>query len=479
MRRREFLGRMAGGAAALGLSNTMAAPVAPAPSADKPNVIIVFNDMMRRDSVGVYGGRNVATPNLDRLAAEGMMFTNAVSSCPLCTPYRGMLFTGQYPTHSGIVCNNVRAKGNQRGIAHVFAEAGYKTGLIGKFHLNYPRSVDYVPPGPQRLGFEHWEVFNFSTTFMNTPYCKDTPDVLHMKGYENDAEVDMAMRFIAEQKQAGRPFFLVVAPHPPHGPRNASNTPEEYLAGLPEKFEWPKNAEMRRGNANSARYYYAMVRGADANMGRLLAFLDEQDLAKNTIVIYSADHGDMFGSRGLEGKNLPYAESVDVPLFIRWPGRIAAGSQSDAPYTPIDHLTTLAGLLGFPRPETADGADLSSVLLGKGDNVRDAALMGNYTSSMSGFLTMKPKMEWRAVKTKQHTYVKWLDGSESLWDNLADPFQETNLAEDPASAALVEQLRSTLKDFLAKAHDDFRPGTGYAEWYDKNRNLLMTALGPV
>ena len=145
----------------------------------RPNVLLIFDDQLRADVLGVYGGRNITTPHLDRLASQGVTFTNAISSCPLCTPYRGMLHTGRYPTHSGILLNFVEASAvqNPNCLAKVFHRAGYDTGFIGKWHLSagwlkqegkYDKNPDavaayrkinpeteFVPPGPERLGYEH------------------------------------------------------------------------------------------------------------------------------------------------------------------------------------------------------------------------------------------------------------------------------------------------------------------------------------
>jgi len=477
--RRDFLGRLAGGAAAVAVPGALSAAETGKPSPKQPNVIVVFNDQLRSVALGAYGGANIATPHIDRMAQEGMIFANAVSSCPLCAPFRGMLMTGRYPTHSGIVLNSIRANGKQRCIAHVFGEAGYHTGFIGKFHLYYPRSHNFIPLGPARLGFEHWEAYNFQQTFMNTPYYRDDETELRMNGYEMDAEIDMAIRFISQCKASGKPFFLVVAPHPPHGPRNEANTPKGYVEQTPENLQWPPNCEPSPGAQRQAIYYYAMIKNADDNMGRLIQFLDQEDLSKDTILVYTADHGDMLDSHGLKGKSKPYAESVKIPMIARWPGHIRAGVKTDALHTPLDHMPTLCALAGLKPPATADGLDLSPLLLGKAEPERDAVLMANYCASMSGFQTGEPLPEWRAVKTKQHTYIKWLSGKEALYDDLADPYQMADLAAEPSGAPTLQTLRARLAERMAEAHDEFLPGTAYAEWYDKERNLLKTALGPI
>jgi len=220
-----------------------------------------------------------------------------------------------------------------------------------------------------------------------------------------------------------------------------------------------------------------MAKNVDDNLGRLMAYLETSGLAADTIVVFTADHGDMHGSHGRVNKMVPYAEAMNIPLIVRWPYRIAAGSSTDALQTPMDHLPTLCGLAALSIPPEVDGADLSQAMLGKGGDVREDVLIGSYTSNWDFLQTGTAWPEWRGVKSKQYTYCKWLSGGEELYDNLADPYQMNNLIVDRPEA--LDRLRARLKDLLAVAHDDFRPGTGYGEWYDNQRNLVRTGLGPV
>jgi arylsulfatase A-like enzyme len=145
----------------------------------------------------------------------------------------------------------------------------------------------------------------------------------------------------------------------------------------------------------------------------------------------------------------------------------------------MDHLPTLCGLVGLAIPKEVDGIDLSRVLLGKEQNNRGEILIGSYTSNWDFLQTGTDWPEWRGVKTRQYTYCRWLAGGEELYDNLADPYQMTNLAANGAEPEILGRLRSRLTELLAAAHDDFRPGTGYGEWYTDLRELVKTGLGPV
>jgi arylsulfatase A-like enzyme len=475
----------------------------------RPNVLFVFYDQLRADVLGAYGGgQNITTPHLDRLARKGVLFTNGLSSTPVCTPYRGMLMTGRYPTHTGIMLNFVEANPNLRGIAHVFGDAGYRTAFIGKWHLAAGRfkktwvgepeggselakpyieenpDYDFVPPGGARLGFKDWAAYNFHVEFLAAPYYRDEPEQLVMQGFESDAITNMGIEYMEEARRAGEPFFLVLAPHPPHPPFD--RLPEGYLEKVPENLHWDDNvpADARGGtNYTDARGYYAMCKNADDNVGRLLDYLESSGLEQDTLVVFTSDHGEMMGSHGRRNKMVPYREAVKVPLILRWPGKIGAGIRTDTLYTPMDHMPTLSALAGLEAPNDVDGVDLSPELL-RGETIeRDAVLMANYSANWDFFRTGSQPAgewpEWRGVKTKRYTYVRWLTGDIELYDDENDPYQLENLAEDPAHATTVRDLEAKLVQFLAEAHDEFPPGTAYIEWFDAERNCIRTGLGPV
>ena len=495
--RRAFLRLAAAGTAGMALPGC-----APSPGPSRPpNVLFVLPDQLRADMCSVYGGRNIATPNVDRLAHEGVVFTNSVSTCPLCTPYRGMLQTGRYPTHSGIIINFIEASPaqNPHCLANVFDAAGYATGYVGKWHLaagvNKGRSMggghgicmvgdnpdsDFVAPGPQRLGYQHWQANNFHYDYQDYWYYEDEPEKLYSGRYETDTQADQAIAFMEQCRQAGQPFLLNVASHPPHPPFTPEYAPAGYLERAPQTLWWPPNIPAENPCTDEElRCYLAMIQNVDDNLGRMLDYLESSRLARDTIVVFTSDHGEMLGSHGRIQKMVPYAESINVPLIMRWPRRIAAGSRVDALQTPMDHFPTLCALAGLPIPGEVDGTDLSGVITGGRSDVREGVLIGHYSSGELTFETATTWPEWRGVRTQQHTYVRWLGGTEELYDNVADPYQLRNLAENGAEPEALVRLRAQLTQLLAAAHDDFRSGFDYSDWYDDCRNLVRTALGPV
>jgi arylsulfatase A-like enzyme len=458
----------------------------------QPNILFLLPDQLRACELGFNGGKNIPTPNIDRLASQGVTFSNAISTCPVCTPYRAMVQTGRWPTLTGAVINSINLYSTGDCMADVFARAGYDTGYIGKWHIQagydpprlenhatlpIPPTV-FVPPGPARMGWQFWAVNNFSVDYIKKPfYYRDTPEKLYWPGFETDSETDLAIEYMRGRAKSGKPFFLTVAPHPPHAPWQADQAPPKNLESIPQTLYWRSNVRGQR--SNHYRYYFAMAANVDDNVGRLMKFLDESGLAGNTIVVFTTDHGEMMYSHGLVDKKYPYAESVDVPLVIRWPKRIRQRSKSDALFTPLDHFPTLASLCGLRTPSVVNGLDLSAHVLNQNGPQRDEVLMMNYSSSWDFPETMTARWEWRAVRTKQHTYIRWINGAEEFYDNLADPCQVRNLFDGRNPPAVMTRLRSRLEDLLRESHDNFPPGTAYAEWFNRNRDVVRNALGPI
>ncbi len=462
---------------------------------EPPNILFVLDDQLRQDV-----GKFVPMPNCERLGRECITFRHAISTTPLCTPFRGMLMTGRYPMNSGVLINgvNVSPAHNPDCLAQVFSRAGYDTGFIGKWHLasgvrtaaglyqfhpaeaaawmkQHPNS-EFVPPGPDRLGFSFWQAYNFHMDFNHYWYYENEPKKIYSQKYTTDTNIDQAIDFIEKRKKPDKPFLLVVAPHPPHPPFTLESLPSGYLEKIPPATDLfrPPNVPSTNNpmKPEEWRIYLAMAKNFDDNLGRLLDYLDRSPAGENTLLVLTADHGEMAGSHGGEGKMVPYAESVNIPLKMRWPGYIPAGVTSDALYTPVDHLTTLCGLAGVQPPREADGRNLSEVVLGLGESRRDAVLMANYSSEPAFFQTGTTFPEWRAVRTTRYTYVKWLAGPEALFDNAEDPYQMRNLIKEDRALATVTEFRRRLKDLLASANDQFLPGDRYGAWYDANRNLI-------
>ena len=466
-------------------------------SPERPNVLFIIVDQFRPDISGALGGgKNISTPNIDKLANSGIVFDNAVSTVPVCTPFRGMVMTGNYPTHTGIVVNFVNATTDyyDHTIGELFNNAGYKTGFIGKWHLgaggwtnfgDEPRGIlgidrinNFIEPGPGRLGFDdYWAAYNFHMTFNDYYFWEDEEDSVQTSEYETDVQVDQAIKFMGEQTGNNDPFFLVLSTHPPHPPFSEEATPAGYLEQIPDSIIWDPNVpEDNPQSVEAMRSYLAMAKNVDDNIGRILSFLEKSGLDKNTIVVFTSDHGEMHGSHGYLHKQKPYREALNVPVIYRITESQSEGIHKEVPFTPMDHLPTLCRLVGIELPDGKDGIDLSRVIKSDTVDFGRPVLIGNYVSNYNTFSTRKPFLEWRGVYTGQFTYVRWIDGEEDLYENDVDPYQLNNLIGSESHESVTSEMRLKLRELLKDADDEFLPGTAYASWFDESRYPKMEVI---
>ncbi|MFW6164285.1 MAG: sulfatase-like hydrolase/transferase, partial [Planctomycetota bacterium] len=419
----------------------------------------------------------------------------------VCAAYRASLFTGKPTTSTGMVINELRLSPEHECFGHVLGRAGYQTGYIGKWHLwaNQLGHHDedrngFIPPGPYRLGFDgFWAAYNFHHVYHDAFYYRDEPKKIPYGDgvYEPDGQTDMAIDFVTRAARGDQPFALFLSWGTPHDPWGWDNVPERFAEPFRDvTFPRPPNykprndpyadgwAQFRRGQRAQLerwqRVYYAMTADLDWNLGRLLAALEDAGVADDTLVVFSSDHGEMFGAQGRRAKNIFYEEAARVPFVLRWPRRIPAGRVTDACLGTPDILPTLLGLLGLPAPEAAEGMDLGHCALGEPGPEPDAALLqGTGTTA-----AWRDGHEWRALRDKRYTYAVYRrDRSELLFDHQADPFQTTNLAADPEHADTLARFRQRLKACLAAIADTFEACTWYRDHWTRDRNILRGARG--
>jgi len=450
----------------------------------RPNVLVLLADQLRAGSLPVYGETQIHTPNIDRLAQEGVRFTNAISSCPVCTPFRSMLVTGRHPQTTGHLINFVRTRHDEIGLGDAFAHAGYRTAWIGKWHLHtgsFPQTTgvtDYVPEGRDRLGFQHWRGYNFHADYFNGSVNLDDWRVERWEGYETQALNRYAFEFL--DSVGDDPFCLFLSPHQPHH-TPFQFAPEEVYDRLPDNLVLPDNVApaMREASLEMYRHYLAMTLTLDDMLGEILAYLDRAGLADNTIVIFASDHGTQVGAHNISPwmKKKPYEESLNVPWIMRWPGFFREGTTSDVLTAPVDVFPSLCGLCDIPVPRTIEGHDLSRAWQGVPEAFEQKAILTmNFTASYD---YLKDGQEWRGVRTKRHTFARWLNGEVELFDLENDPLQMTNLADDPNAAALRAQLEDQLQALMRARNDRLVPCTSYQDWFDSQRRIVRNVYGPL
>ncbi|MGD9496586.1 MAG: sulfatase-like hydrolase/transferase, partial [Armatimonadota bacterium] len=202
-----------------------------------PNLLFVFADQMRAQACGFMGNRQVRTPHMDRMAQQGVVFENAVSTCPVCTPYRASMLTGRYPLTCGMVMNDVRLPSEEVTIAEVLRDAGYRTGYIGKWHLDGPYRGGFTPPGPRRQGFDYWAAANCTHAYMNSFYYRDDPEPIPIEGYDADHHTDLAIDY--KREHSSERFCLFVSWGPPHDPYHLM--PRHYHVHNGRCLRWSPN----------------------------------------------------------------------------------------------------------------------------------------------------------------------------------------------------------------------------------------------
>ncbi len=466
-------------------------------STTRPNLIYVFADQLRYQSCGFAGDSQAQTPNIDQFALEGANFINCVSGHPMCAPYRASLFTGKYSSSTGMVINELRINPNQQALGHVLHDGGYDTYYIGKWHLwanelgnHFDPANSFTPPGPYRLGFDgYWASYGFHHTYWDQFYHTDSPDKITLPGYEPDGQTDLALEKLAEAAENDQPFALFLSLGTPHDPWNADNVPADYLErfrdtefALPPNYRpendlhadnWARlSTEQRNELTEWMRVYYAMTANLDWNIGRLLAGIAELGLRDDTIVVFTSDHGEMFGAQGRRAKNIFYEEAVRVPFVIRWPGQIPAQHQTDACLNTPDIMPTLLSLMGLSIPAAVEGVDLSHCARGISGPEPAAAFM----QGMGATAIFEDGHEWRALRGKQYTYAVYrVDGSEYLFDNIADPYQQQNLVNDPSHHTTLENCRQLLKQRMDDLNDTFEACTWYRDHWIEDRIIRRTA----
>jgi len=425
---------------------------------DRPNVVVVLADQWRAQATGYAGDPNVRTPNLDRLAGESVHFTGAVAGCPVCSPYRASLMTGQFPLTHGVFLNDVCLSHRAVSLAEAFGRAGYRTAYIGKWHLDGRGRSSYIPP-ERRQGFDFWKALECTHEYWNSPYyAGDSAEKLTWEGYDAFAQTREAQRFLRGQSGEG-PFLLVLSWGPPHDPYH---TAPPACRGLYDPDRLLLRANVPEDAAPRALAgYYGHISALDACVGRLRQTLADSRLDENTLLVFTSDHGDMLGSQGQHKKQRPWEESIRVPLLLRWPAGLGPEPRTvekliDAP----DLMPTLLSLAGVAIPETVEGKDLSAHAAGEPAPADDAALL-MCASPFGQFVRRKGGREYRGVRTRRHTYVRDLRGPWLLYDNRADPGQLRNLCGDPDHAAVQADLEAALRRRLDETADEFLPGEEY------------------
>jgi arylsulfatase A-like enzyme len=450
-----------------GLCLAAIASVSPAQEQGKeprrPNVLVIQPDQHRGTIIGCMGDAQARTPNLDRLAREGILFRQAASSSPVCCPFRATMQTGLYPHRHGVLANDrYRLNPKDPTFAEMFAQAGYKTGYIGKWHLDgglpkkeggrgvTAKAVGGVVPPERRRGYQEWNGYEKSHEYFEVWKYNEQGEKERVPGYDWEPtwHTDMALDFARRHTAAGAPWLYYVAYGPPHVPEQC---PPRFLDLYPrDKIVLPPDVRAKfQGAAEAAlrekfQIYYAQVAAIDFEIGRLLDGLKRLGADDNTIILYTSDHGDYLGSHvaageteKLRGKGSPYATAFRIPLIVRWPARIKSGQTCDALVSSVDLAPTLLDLAGAPPLPGAQGHSLAPWCLTGDGPRREAVWIG--------------LSRWRAAWDGRFVYSP--APYNILFDQREDPHEMNNLFGSPGSREQQRRLHDLLLRIAREAGD--------------------------
>lgn len=424
-------------------------PLAVSAAERRPNFLFVYTDDQRWDAMGVVqreqGERArfpwFQTPNMDRLAAEGVRFRNAFVTLSLCAPSRAAFLTGRYNHLNGVAGNRVPFPTNNVTHASLMGAAGYATAYIGKWHMGGQRG--------QRPGF------GYSASFIGQGRYPDCPFEINGQptpttGWVDDVSTDFAIQFIKEHRS--QPFSVVVGFKACHGPNAPPERAKERFPdatarpvpnlGLRAVYHGAAEAETKRAKGlvpDANPNYFRCISAADDNLGRLLKTLDDLGLARDTVVVFASDNGYYKGEHGLGDKRSAYEESLRIPLLLRYPKLLPKGKVVDEMVLNIDLAPTFLDLAGLPVPAQMQGRSWRPLLAGKPAGWRQSFLAEYFRENQ--FPTTPTLV---AVRTADAKLVKYAGHDEwtELFDLAQDPYETKNLATDPAHKALLARMQA-------------------------------------
>jgi len=475
--RREFLKIIGAGSVALFIEGCGGALRRIAGKSSRPNIIFIMSDDHASHAISCYGSRINKTPNLDRIAREGMRFENCFCTNSICAPSRAVILTGKYSHINGKIDNSDEPfDGSQQTFPKLLQQAGYQTAMIGKWHLR-----------SEPTGFDYWKVLPGQGVYHNPAFI-EMGQRKEYKGYVTDLITDFCIDWLKDINR-DKPFCLMYHHKAPHRNWQPNDKYKEVFKDktfpLPETFdddyasccdaarrqemtiendfEVPGDTKVEPPEGLSDRQlkewkyqrymqdYLACVASVDENVGRLLDFLDAQDLADNTIIVYTSDQGFFLGDHGWFDKRFMYEESLQMPLLVRWPRETKPGSVNKDIVLNLDFAETFLDAAGADIPADMQGQSFKPILQGKTPkNLRDAMYYHYY--EYPGAHAVKRHYGIRTQRYKLIHFYYDIDCWE-LFDLEKDPHELNNVYNEPSYADIVKELTQKLHRLQTKFKD--------------------------
>lgn len=417
----------------------------------RPNFVFFLTDDQRWDAMSCAGNEVLHTPNMDKIAEQGVRFENMFVTTSLCGPSRASFLTGKYVHNHGVRLNGEALSQEQRTFPEILKEAGYETAFVGKWHntdLGKGRDFDYT------FGFKG------QGRYHNPVISENFGQFNEYEGHVTDVLTDHAIKFL--EKEHKKPFCLLLWYKAPH----RSWLPATRFEGLYRDTKMPepltfndtyegrpnavKNADMKIGDFDDVpdldsflKNYYRTIVGVDENVGRILEALENLGFEKNTVVIYSGDNGFFLGEHHFFDKRLMYEPSIRVPLLVKYPKLIHPGMLDQDMVLNVDIAPTILDLAGVQVPENVDGKSLKSLLQGKRIAWRSEFLYEYYE-----YPAVHMVRKNRGIRTERWKYIHYFEEPQEfeLYDIQNDPHEVNNLYGNPAFKDVVKELRARLME---------------------------------
>ncbi|HEX9649743.1 MAG TPA: sulfatase [Cyclobacteriaceae bacterium] len=442
----------------------------------RPNIVVILVDDMRWDEFGLAGHNYIKTPNIDRIAREGIYFRNAFTTTPLCSPSRASFLTGQYAHTNGITDNLARNEQSHRlkTFPLTLDSAGYETAFIGKWHMGNDDS--------QRPGFDTWVALEGQGEAIN-PNLNINGDKKNIEGYVTDVLTEFSTEFISAQRS--QPFLLYLshkALHPNMKQKDDGSVemigsggfiPAERHTGMygdkvfqrrPNAYLPPKDKPslMRQIDAlpqlgretatdeKTIRERSEMLMAVDESLGRIIDQLEESNLLENTIIVFTSDHGYWYGEHGLSvERRLAYEEAIRIPMLIRYPRVFEPGQTNERMILSIDLAPTLLDLAGLIPGAHIHGRSMVPLMNGKTQDWRSSFLIEYYSDTVFPRIL---KMGYKAVRNERYKYIRYLDlkNMDELYDLTEDPYELNNIHDAPGSEEVLKVMKAELNRLLLK-----------------------------
>lgn len=477
--RRSFLQSSGAGLAAAYYGSQPVAAQSPSsnakkPGTSRPNIIFILTDQHHLRGLGCYGGPDVRTPNLDRLAGEGIRFDQAYCQVPVCVPNRSAIFTGRYPHILRTYTNRCPPPVEEPMLPWYLMKAGYTTGGYGKTHFSHNHERGFMETD---ISVDNYNAFLAAHDVKHEYPWPITDKKWHYCGYVGDSPIPAELSwanwvtnngigFVERHKQ--EPFFLYLGyygPHPPYqAPKPYADMYDPDSLFLPPRFtdEQKKRRPQYMRNAKNlteeqlrevVRQYYGLCTHIDECIGRLVDRLDELGLSDNTLIVFSADHGNHLGSYNRMGKTWTLHDScLRVPWMMRLPGRIPSGQASDAMIQSIDLLPTMLDFAQVDIPERVQGQSRAAIARGEDGKGHDAIFSGTWSGPDP---VAEGKLRWgqQCIRTPSHKLITWTTGEQELYDFADDPWEYNNLAGEPEMRDVQYELQQRLATWWLNSQD--------------------------